>query len=808
MTGAGRKDLLLSWQKWVGKAKEGLSMTKLWKLTKANIRKCPGTSLALFFVILVAVIFLNSGLITFLNFSKAFDRKADMLHSAHVMIAAYQRYYTEEYDDFISAYEGVTEMEKEDMLYLWSVKFKYGTGEFLNRAIFLLAEDGDISKLSFVGERRKTDLPGIYVSYILHTGGGYELGDDFVIEYKGKEYCFQIAGFTEDIHLGSINLGCIGFHLPLESYTWFREELNHDNVEGILLKARLKDSDYSLDMVADFNKSILSSGPTGRTTTTWLSSYTIAKNTRTATANIGAAIVICFSLIITIVSVIIMRYRINTTLEDSIVEIGILKAMGYTTKTLLLSILLQYGMIALLGATAGIGASFLLMDVLSDMFSAQTGIIWVQGFDLVACLISLLFTVSNVFIILPVSTIRLRRLSPMNAFRNGIYEYALGHNHCPLIKLKGRLDFTLAMKSMLSNLKRNLRITLVIAAISFTCVFAVIVYYNITANNKAFLDMIGSEICSLTAIVDSDNDTVSLGEEISTLEEVEKVAFYNYVSVNINHEICQIMVVDDYSLLNTNQIYQGSYPSNGNEVAISGFMAERFQKTIGDSLQLQLGNYKAEFIITGLLQSISNIGMNLSINYEGICRILPEYKFHNINIYLSNDSNINRFQERLITEYGSSLSDIINVQELTASQLGIYVLIVSFVAALILFIAAIVVSLTLYLIIKALIHQKKIEYGIQKAIGYTSLQLMTQTSLSFIPIVAVGTIAGSIAGGIYINPMISTLFRGIGVMKADFAIPYVWIILTGVGICVLAFLVSMLFSLRIRKITAYLLIEE
>lgn len=783
-------------------------MTKLWKLTKANIRKSRGNSLALFLVILVAVIFLNAGLITFFNFSKAFDQKADMLHSAHVMIATYQRYYREDYEKFISSYEGVTETEKEDILYLWSVKFKYGTGESLNRAIFLQAEDSNISNLSFVGQQLNTNQPGIYVSYILHTGGGYELGDDFVIQYKGKDYRFQIAGFTEDIHLGSVNLGCMGFHLPVESYTWLKNELKYDNTEGVLLKARLQDSASSLDMVADFNKSILTSGPTGQTTTTWLSSYTIAKNTRTATANIGAAIIICFSLIITIVSVIIMKYRISTTLEDGIIEIGILKAMGYTTKTMILSILQQYGLLAFLGAMVGIGASFPMIGMLSDMFSAQTGIQWEQGFDPVPCFISMIFTVSSVLIILPVSTTRLRMLSPLHAFRGGIYEYSLGQNHCSLIKMKGRLNFVLAMKSMLSNLKRNLRISVVIAAISFTCVFAVIVYYNITANNKAFLDMIGSEICSLTVVANSNSNTVSLGQEISKLGGVDKIAYYDYVSLNINHEICQAMVVDDYSLLNTDQIYQGRYPSNENEVVISGFMAERFHKTIGDTLILQLGNHQAEFIVTGLIQSISNIGMNLSMNYEGICRILPEYQFHNINVYLDRDSNIKDFQDKLLNKYGSSLSDIINVQELTASQLGIYVLIVSFVAAIILLIAAIVVSLTLYLIIKALIHQKKIEYGIQKAIGYTTLQLMTQTSLSFIPIVIAGTITGSIAGSFYINPMISALFRGIGVMKADFVIPYAWIIGTCVGICILAFLVSMIFSLRIRKISAYLLIEE
>jgi putative ABC transport system permease protein len=255
----------------------------------------------------------------------------------------------------------------------------------------------------------------------------------------------------------------------------------------------------------------------------------------------------------------------------------------------------------------------------------------------------------------------------------------------------------------------------------------VIIFYNIAANDKAFLDMIGSEMSTVLVSLYPGKDAIGMSNEISKMEGVRKTVNYDYVSVTINDEGSQVMIINDFSLLDTNQLYKGSYPQNKNEVVISGYVAKRFHITIGDMITVRVGNVSAEYLITGLIQSISNIGMNISMRLDGANRLMPLYTFRNVNVYLEKKADLDSFIQIVKERYGSQIKEIIDMKELSKSQLGIYVLIVSIFASIILCITALVISLTLYLIIKALINRRKKDFGIQKVSGYTNYQLMLQT---------------------------------------------------------------------------------
>lgn len=784
-------------------------MNKIWMLSLSNIRKSKGAFVSLSLIIFVAVILLNLGILTSLNFSKSFDSKAADTHSAHVEAAMLKQDYQDRQEVYLTDYPGVTETEKEEVIFLWPAKFAYGTGEFTNPCILMEAETKrNISTLSFVGKQEPNGDRDIYVSYILHTGGGYDLGDEFVINYLEKDYVFRIAGFTQDIHLGSVNMGCIGFYLPGDSYLRFQKELNDETTAGILLKVRIADKKASQELITDFKKNEKSLVQSDTASPMWLSSYTNSKNVRTMTADIGGAIITCFSLIILLVSLLIIKFRVNTSIEDGMTDIGALKAIGYTSRQIISSILLQFIIIAGLSTILGIIVSYLAVGTLSNMFSAQTGIVWEQGFDLKSSLISCTIIFSSVLIITPLAAKRINKIPPIIALRSGIVTHSFKKNHCPLDEMKGSLNFVLAIKNMVNNFKQNIMISIIIAAISFACVFAIVMYYNIVAHNEAFLNMTGTEMSSVIAATLQGEDAVLLREDISKLPGVRKSVNYDYTSATINEEDSQVMIVGDFLLLDNNRVYEGRFPEYENEVVISGYMAEHFNKKVGDILQVTMGDKTEDYLITGLIQSSSSIGMNLSMTFDGVIRLQPDYKFSNINIYLEEEEDVDLFINSLNQKFGNRLAGTLNMKELTKSQLGIYMYIVSIFSIVILIVTALIVIMILYLIIKALIIRRRKEFGIQKALGFTTYQLMTQISFSFLPIVLFGAIIGSIAGSFSMNSITSVLFSGIGVKKVDFTIPSLWIVIMSIGICLLAYSVSMLVSWRIRKITAYALIVE
>jgi len=784
-------------------------MNKIWMLSLSYIRKSKGAAVSLVLIIFVAAILLNLGLLTSLNFNKSFDNKVEDLHSAHVAVTMLKQTYQDQYEDYYKTYPGVTETEKEDIIFLMSANFKYGTGKFSNPSFFLNASTKrNMSPLTFVGKHRDTGDRDIYVPNLLHTGGGYELGDAFVVNYRDKDYDFKISGFTEDILLGSTNLGGIGFHLPEESYKSFQKKLSDENTNGILLQSRLEDSKDAQEMITNFQKNKLTVGQTGIVSTVWLCSLSKAKDARTSTANIGAVLIISFSLIIVLVSLLVIKFRVSSSIEDGIADIGTLKALGYTSKQVIASIMLQFALISSFGSILGITVSYAAVGQLSNMFSAQTGIVWKQGIDQTSSILSFLIILLLVFIVTTISARRIRKLHPIIALRFGIMTHSFKKNHCPLENTMGSLNFVLAMKSMVSNLRQNLMISLIIAAISFACVFSLTMYYNMVVDNKAFMDMIGTEMCSVNISVMPGADTSVLLNDIQKLDGVRKAINYNYGRVTINDEAIQVYITDNFSLLENNQVYEGRYPKYDNEVAINGSMAKRFKKTVGDIISVKMGNGIEEYLITGLNQCADNMGMDISMTYKGILRMKPDYKYNSINIYLDSEKNTKIFIDEMTEKFGNEIAGAINFDEMAKSQLGVYSSIMTIVTSIILIVTALIVVMILYLIIKALILRRRRELGIQKAVGYTTLQLMIQTSMSFLPVVFFGAILGSFVGSIYINPMIAVLFKGIGVMKVAFMVPYFWIGLMCLGICLLSYIVSMLVSWRIRKITAYTLIVE
>jgi putative ABC transport system permease protein len=784
-------------------------MKKIWMLSLANIRKSRSAAVSLFLIIFVAAVLMNLGILSLTNYKKSFDQKVEELNSPHAVVTIMKEFYQDKYEDYFQSYPGVEAVERTDMIFLSPVKYKFGTGDISIPAFFLDADlPQQMSPFTLVGEHKEEGDRDIYVSDLLQTGGGYELGDEFVVNYRGNTYSFRIAGFTEDIFLGSSNAGCIGFHLPEASYRRFYEETQAYGVDGVMLKVRLADSDQAENMLAGFKKSGFQKDQGVFAAHSWDNILSTIKMARTSTADIGGSIITSFALIIVLVSLLVVRFRINTSVEDNITDIGALKAIGYTSRQIMAAFILQFIQITFCGAVAGIAVSYTVVGSLSGMFSAQTGIIWNQGFDIRSSMLSLIMILILVFAAAALSVRRIRKLHPITALREGITTHSFKKNYYPLDKSKGSISFLLAMKYLLHNVKQNIMIVMIITAISFASVFGIVMFYNIALKDDAFIDMMGVEMCSVMATVDTKADAVGMCKEIQELEGVRKAINYNYGGVMIDQEDCQVYITDDFSLLDNDIVYEGRNPVYDNEISISGFVAEKYHKALGDTLTLVMNGNEAHYLITGLIQTSNNMGMGINITTAGVRRMDPEFKFDTINIYLEEGMDAGSFDEALMKKYGDRLALTTNMDNLKKSQLGVYVSIVTIFNSIILVVTILLVIMILYLIIKAMIIRRKKEFGIQKAIGYTTYQLMTQTAISYFPIILLGTIAGSILGSVYMNPILSLLFRGIGVMKVNFEIPLLWIGIMCIGISLVAYTVSMLVSFRIRKISPYALIVE
>ena len=144
---------------------------------------------------------------------------------------------------------------------------------------------------------------------------------------------------------------------------------------------------------------------------------------------------------------------------------------------------------------------------------------------------------------------------------------------------------------------------------------------------------------------------------------------------------------------------------------------------------------------------------------------------------------------------------VINIRAVVDGAAGVYVTLMTVIVIAILALSAVIIAFVLYLLVRTMLNQKSRDYGIMKALGFTTGQLILQTALSFMPTVLLSTAFGLTVCAFLINPLMALFLSGIGIVKCTFTIPVGFIAAVGAALALFAFGMLCLLSLRIRKIT-------
>lgn len=778
----------------------------LLKLAFANIRKTPSAAISLALLILISTVLLNIGLTVMFSLQVFYDHKVEELKEAHAGILMKQEAYQPEQLEYLRNYPGAVRALQESVLLLESTRFQY-SGSELSSAIMVANADAEreFPNLKFSERSESSSDEDIYLPYRFKVGGGYKLGDTFTLNLSDQTYSFRIAGFFESALLGNIDMGMIKFMLPERGYQELEKELG-EQAKAAFLSVRLEHGEDAPGLIDDYSTrfemdTYFADG------FFWTGDVMMVKSSNTMTVNIVAMILIAFAAIIVVVSLIVIHFRIINSIDDGMVNIGILKSLGYTSGEIRGSMILQFIGIAAVSGAAGILFSYLVMPVFGGIISSLAGLLWTTKLELSLNLASLMVILLTVLAVTLWSSRRIHRLQPIEALRGGIAAHSFRRNYFPLDKSGGGVTWLLAGKTMLGNLKQNILISLIIAAVTFASVFAVMLYFNIGSDQTAFIHLVGSETADVVAVTQPGTDSRAFMEEVQAMDGVAKLTIQDILNTEVEGKRYYTQVTEDFSELNNDTFYRGRYPKYANEIGISGAISREIGKGIGDQVTVSVQGRSETYLITGLSQSINYLGLLVSITTEGMAQLAPDYESSVFNIYLDH-GDTKGFIAKLQAQLGSHLQSVTDLEEVFNSQSSIYITALFLVMLLILSITAVVVILILYLVIKTMILKRRRELGIFKAIGFTTRQLTNQIALSFVPVVAAGIVLGSFMGYLLTNPLLAFLLSGVGIFNVHFNLPLSGVLLLGAGMLALSYIVSVLVSYRIKHISTYGLITE
>lgn len=783
-------------------------MRKEFMLSFANIRKTKGHTVSLFCMFLIAALLLNAGLLVFLNFGSYFQKVTRELNTSNVYYIMPSRIYTDEVDRFIKNDSTVQKMQQEkSMLFDGSVPYngdKRDCTFLLNNA----DRNRSLSKWKFVGEHLAPDSMSIYVPYVFSVDGGYKLNDKLKITVNKTDLTFTIKGFIDDAFFSSIDVGTLGVYLPNQTFKTVQNKLGSQyDVSLVFANVTNTNNDIQSGIKSILKQHKLITDANADNAITSIS-LPLIQLSRTLMASLVSAMMVAFAAVITIVCMIVIRFRIGNSIEDDMVKIGSLKALGYTSRQIITAVVIQFSLIAFAGSAVGILLSYFTLPALSNVFAHQSGLLWVQGFDCIISGSTLLAILLIVALVAFLTAGRIRKLNPIIALRCGIVTHNFRKNYFPLHKSRGSLSFLFALKSIFQNMKSSIMIAVILTFVAFSSAFAVIMFYNSAVDTTHFAETPGLERSNVGVFISPTADSAKVVNDVKATNGIRKVLFLDHVAGNVQNTNAQIFVADDYSKIETNDVYEGRYPLHDNEIAVAGIIIDALHKKIGDTVTLSLGGKKSDYLITGLTQGSNYGGSNVFITHNGMLRLNSKFKQQFLQIYLKKGFVSGQMVKTLDNKFGKKLSEIVDMDHQFEQGMGQYTSIISKVGIATFVIAVMVVVLVLYFVINSSVVRRKRELGIQKAIGFTTFQLMNQVSLGFLPPIIVGVIAGCFLGITETNAMMSVVQRSMCVMKANYIVTPGWIILFGVGIVVVSYLTSMLITFRIRKISAYALVTE
>ncbi len=773
-------------------------------LAATGLRRRKGAAVTLGLLTLIAALLLNLGLLSLTSLPQLFNEKRAALHTPDftaVMPDAAGAAKQAAIKNVISHYQGVTKTTTDHALFFQvaSIPIKGSDAS----ASFAVQEAKD--SLPFVGPTKKADARSAYVPYILCTQG-YRLGDAIRLSVSGKTYTFRIAGFEEDLLWGNPSSGYLRFYLPKASYNRFVSWLGGASSRRVTL---VNAYTRTLSDASSLSGAYLIKTHTGTEKETW--NRLDINNTKLVVSipvTIGSALEIAFALVVSLIVLLMVRFHIADSIEADMRNIGALEAVGFTGGQIRGAFLLQFLFCALAGGLPGIALSYLVAVFHSRMLAAETGLAWTEGFSAPVSLTALGILLGCVALVAWFAARRIRKLPVVTALRGGITTHSFRRNFFPLHRSRGPLTLLLACKSALANLRQNLALGLIFTAVSFASVFVFLLFYNFSVNDTAVMHLMGGEPLDIAASPASGTDITALENEIRSTPHITKVLTYGFPILQVDGKASYGSVTADFSRLENNEAYTGRYPKHDNEIALGGALAAELHKSVGDSVRVTCGGRSAVFLITGLTQSINDLGTGSSLTESAFKKLVPGYTPSYLYLYTGHRHTAQAIKA-VKARFGSRLSAISSDEyRSTKVLLSSYQKIISGFSFLMFAVMALIVVLILILLTGAALIRRRGELGIQKALGFTTRQLMRQVALGFLPVAAAGTVAGGILAQFFADPLLGGLFRAIGILRADFTFPAAAFPCICVILSAAAYLLTLAASSRIRRIPPSVLMNE
>lgn len=776
-------------------------------LIKANIKRQKGSFIGVLLLLLIITVSLNAVIAIWHNASTYEENQLERLHFGDITtwIADYDN--ITELSDQIESLDDVEKVGNQPTLY---VKGQVN-GIKDDETRMIVPYDPSAYDYHIFHRDNKTinDDPQslkedeIYAPISFTSLYQTDIGDKITFQInKNQQMTYKIKGFFEDPIMGSTMMGMKTVLMNEDAHKTLtqsiKEQPDKNSKSGYALHIfQSKNSELSInELQTSINEQL------EKTNTVILFSYDkhVIISFMLILQDMFAAFLLLFVLVLLVIAFIVLGHNISATIEQDYVDMGILKAIGYTKGDIRKLLVSQYLLTIIIGMILGLLISLPTITFINQITLTSIGILIPSTLPLGLCFIvsGIIILILSAFIIM--KTRKIGSIKPIHAIRGGI-DHIYFESRFTLPVKKHLLHFWISLRQLISAKRQYISVGIV----SILLVF----FLSLTQRIGAWTGPNGEGLVDAFSIATSDfgvdTQTGVHEEAITSLINKTSPIDYEYKFKNLKANINDVNYI--VNVIDKPQYYhvlEGRTCKYKNEILLTDLAAEDLNIGIGDSVMVTYQNKSEEYIVSGINQCANDMGRNFSMSLDGFRRLTNE----NIAFTSYYKLKDNTKKENIIQEIKTTFKKQVKIDNNTWSGLDTITSVMNALQTFMLIVVIIFILVAITLTGNKLLFKEKHDLGIYKSLGFSSKHLRISFALRFGIIAMMGSILGIILSAVSTDIIVSNFMRMCGVSNFSSHLSFIDAMKPGIIVTGLFILFAYIESRHIKKADPKILISE
>lgn len=450
-------------------------------------------------------------------------------------------------------------------------------------------------------EPGKIAIP-VYISELTGTG----IGDTVIIAAGEQEYSFTVQTIFKDALFGSEYISTK--RVLLNTSDLFALLDGRAEQQNTIVSFNLADDSQVSRLISDYSAAGLEQ------------QFSIDKNLLgqiyQASNGIIGVIFLIAATFISLLCFFIQRYSVVTTLQDEYEQIALMKATGFWLSQIKRIYMVKYSFVGLVGMIFGIGLGKLLSAAMTQDFANSIVIVnqWQRTAIFISCAVGMLL----LFIALAYLQMnKIKQFTPVELASMPHLQRKSANFPVKLYQGKVNTRIGLAVNDIANKPKSYVKYTITLVL----CLSLVLVLSNLktTIQSSEFINYFGLTVGDIYTDISVENniraDVVELVDNYNNIladngEDITLgIDFYKDARIIDGNGISsEITALKSSSSTGTFRFISGTAPQASNEVALTTVLMNRYNKTIGDTIILEIDGVPKEYTITSSNQALYNMG--------------------------------------------------------------------------------------------------------------------------------------------------------------------------------------------------------